>query len=169
MMSYDSGEPILGQDYIKTLLVRLSNQVDRFRSDQPEARTFAESRADWNRCLPQLEASAVEQCDNEIFPAFLAYQETVESYLIVRGLTDTVACRLQGGPEPAEPAEIPGLHAAESHLTRVCRQLLGQLDRESSLHFLQYMQARKALIDTGRSLYWRCGVELAESLLGCAD
>ena len=143
-MRYRPNERILSDEFINTLLITAAEEVEFFRSDQPDYSAFEKQRSSWNNTLSGLGESLLREYDSAVHRAFIDYQELLENYFIVKGLTEGLGGQIKPPPE-GKTAAIPGLKAGAQ-----C---------------VKYLQVRKRIVDAGGALCQRCGAELAEELL----
>ena len=149
-------------------MLKLSNAVYDVQSSTPEYAVFEKQKKNWNITLQRLGRQMQEQYDNLVIPAFLDYQETLENYLIARGILQTIGRRPGRGKSRGvhvERMEVPGLGEAAERLAGACRTFTGQLEEEDAGLCAAYLERRKEIIDAVRGLCWQCGVEFAEGLL----
>ena len=163
-MLYRPDKRILTDEFINTFLITAAEEVEFFRSDQPDYSAFEKQRSSWNNTLSGLGESLLREYDSAVHRAFIDYQELLENYFIVKGLTEGLGGQIKPPPE-GEASAIPGLEEAERRLRLACRQFVGRLDEKAGAQCVKYLQVRKQIVDTGGALCQRCGAELAEELL----
>ncbi len=129
-MRYRPNERILSDEFINTLLITAAEEVEFFRSDQPDYSAFEKQRSSWNNTLSGLGESLLREYDSAVHRAFIDYQELLENYFIVKGLTEGLGGQIKPPPE-GEASAIPGLEEAERRLRLACRQFVGRLDEKA--------------------------------------
>ena len=134
-------EHIVTEDYISTLLSEASSEVQEFRkSCSPGYRTGHESYLRWLEHMGTLGKWVYAQYTDEIYNAFLDYEEPINDYFYAQGL----------------------LAAAG---TLICRRFVEQLPQEERTECASQFAERIERINDSRKFFFLYGFELMFMLL----
>lgn len=158
-------EKISGE-FFNDFLCRASDEAASVFRSTPRYAELEQQQAIWDSVLETLDETAVEEYKNTVNAAFIHYEQLLEDYSWVLGLTQTIEWHLKNDITPSQQRDTPStITAAESRLQQICRQFIERLSPEHRKICERYLQFRKKSIDIGSAYCIRHGMEFASVLL----
>ncbi|EOS62610.1 MULTISPECIES: hypothetical protein [unclassified Oscillibacter] len=159
-------EHIVTEDYISSLLSEASSEVQEFRkSCSPGYRTGHESYLRWLEHMGTLGKWVYAQYTDEIYNAFLDYEEPINDYFYAQGLLAAAGTLTGQAVQLAGLECVPGFREKKEALDLICRRFVEQLPQEERTECAGQFAERIERINDSRKFFFLYGFELMFMLL----